>query len=257
MRKIVKLILISIAIIVILAISFVIKIIVDIEKQEKLLESEIIKLQQIDLTSQDIEINIITKDEYAIIEKLIKEYLKEYSDNSKEFVNNINDFNFKNMFTAENFRDDGPDFIKSKYMLSNLQTSLNKNLDKLIEMSDSEYIVSLIKEKELDDYYVDIYKSYMFGTDINSFNETIKNNVDEIKEISTNVNSFLDECYGLYDFMSNNRNYWEVKDNTVYFDNDKLVNEYNKLVNRIIEKSNELAEYDDISDNSNYSSSTI
>lgn len=244
MKKIIKGILITIGVLFILFCVFVGYVIIDINKQEELLSNEVNELLTLDLIKDDVNTVIVTRDEYAVIEKTMKNYLKDYSDNCKEFIRSIDEFDFENMFTANTFLNDGPDFVESKGRLSQLKDTLNKNLDNLMEMSSEEYIMGLINNKDLDDYSVDLYRQYMFGDSVNSFNDTISSDVQEMKEIGKDVNLFLDDCYAMYDFMSKNRSYWYVDGNIVYFSTDRLVNEYNALLNKIIMDSNNLTDYD-------------
>ncbi len=226
----------------ILFVLFVGYVIVDTSKQEKLLDNEISSLLELDLTKDSINKNIVTKDEYAIIEKTIKDYLRDYSDNLKNYKDSIDNFDFNNMFSANNFDNDGPDFIESKGKLSKLKENLNSSLDNLVKYSSEEYIMKIINDKKLDSMYVSKYKEYMLGNGANSFNDTVNKEIKEIKDINEEFNNFLDDCYKLYDFMSNNRNYWSIdkEKNIVYFDNDKLINEYNALLNKIIKDAGNL-----------------
>lgn len=248
MKKIGKKLLIFLGIIVILFVIFIGCIIYDTEKQEKILNNEINKVLQSDILSDNIGINIVTHDEYAIIEKTIKTYYRDYSNCYKEIMNELNNFDFESMFSATTFAIDGPDFIKSKGGLSKLQKSVSDNLNKIVTMSSKEYIIGLIKKKDLDSYYVDLYKEYMFGSDANSFEDEVSKDVEDIKKTSDDFNKFLDDCYKLYDFLSENRNYWEVDtdSNTILFLDDSKVNKYNELLNNIIEDVNAISFDDNI-----------
>ena len=88
----------------------------------------------------------------------------------------------------------------------------------------------------------------MFGSDANSFDNEVSKDVAEIKKISDDFNKFLDDCYKLYDFLSENRNYWEVDtdSNTILFLDDSKVNKYNELLNNIIEDVNAISFDDNI-----------
>ena len=244
MKKVGKKILIGIGILLALFIILVIAIIIDTNKQENLLDKEINNILNLSLLENEVDTTIVTHDEYAVIEKTIKEYVKDYSNQYKVFYNAINNFDFTGMFTIETFLTDGPDFIQSKGSLSQLKNTVNDSLSKIIEMSNKEYIMGLIEKEELDEYYLDLYKSYMFGNDINSFNDTISETVAEIEILNENVNAFLDDCYKMYDFLSENRNYWVIENGVIYFSNDNLIEEYNSLINKIIESSDKLANYE-------------
>lgn len=251
MKKFFKGILIGIGVLFLLICVFVGYVIVDINKQEKLLENEVRELLKIDLTKDVVEVNIVTKDEYAIIEKIMKEYLRNYSTNYQEYIKSISNFDFENMFTAVTFLNDGPDFVKSKSELANFKNAFNNSMNKLVEMSNKEYIVALVADKDIDEYYVNLYKKYMFGDEINSFDDLLKEDIVEINRISEKVNLFIDDCYKLYDFMSENRNYWNVDGEVVYFTSNELVNEYNAILNKIIMDSSSFSQEEDVTEDNN------
>lgn len=213
-------------------------------KEEAKLNDVVSSLLDLDLTEDNIDTTIVTTGDYSIVEKVIKNYLKDYSNNCKDFIGTIDNFDFANMFTADTFKNDGPDFLDSKGKLSKLKDTINTDLDKLIEMSSSDYIMELINKEKLDDYYVDLYKEYMLGEDTKSFDYMISDSIKDLTQIKEDVNTFLDDCYNLYDFMSSNRSHWYVEGEIVYFDTDKLVNEYNALLNKIIIDSNVFNEND-------------
>ena len=225
-------------------------------EQEKLLDEEINMLLNVDLLENDIDMTIVSDDEYGVIERTIKKYLKDYSDNYKLYIKTLEEFNFSEMFTSSTFKNDGPDFLNSKNRLSKLQKDVNNSLDGLINMSSEKYIMSLIEKKDLSEYSVDLYREYMIGTDVNSFNDIISDNVADMKKISVYVNLFLDDCYAIYDFMSKNRGSWTVDEsvNAVYFSKNELVSEYNELLNKVIEDANKLAIDEEESDTNNSSS---
>ena len=226
-------------------------------KEENKLSNEISSLLDLDLAKDTVDTTVVTSDEYGVIEKVIKNYLKEYSDNCKDFVGILDNFDFSNMFTASTFKNDGPDFLDSKSKLSKLKDTLNTDLDKLIEMSSSDYIMELINREKLDDYYVDLYREYMLGEDTKSFDYMISDSIKELTQVKEDVNIFLDDCYNLYDFMSNNRSYWYVDGEIVYFDTDELINEYNALINKIIIDSNAFDEYDSDSNKTSDNSGSV
>lgn len=244
MKKVIKRILIVIGILLLIFACLIGYFVYDDMKQEKILDEEINTLLELNLLEDDVDTKIVTRDQYAVIEKTIKDYIKDYSDNYKLFVNSIYDFNFEEMFTATTFATDGPDFIESKGKLSKLQDNVTTSLDKLVEMASEDYIMNLISNKKLDDYYIEIYKNYMFGENINNFYDEIEENISDINNLNKYLNLFFDDCYAIYDFLSSNRNNWYVEEetNTVYFTIDSLVNKYNELLNKVIEDSNAITE---------------
>ncbi len=68
MKKIGKKILIVLGVLVLLFVIFVGYVIYDSEKQEKALDNEINRILGLDILSDTIDMNIVTRDEYAVIE---------------------------------------------------------------------------------------------------------------------------------------------------------------------------------------------
>ena len=249
MKKILKCIFIVIGVLFVLFCGLVVYIIIDTNKQEELLDNEISELLELDLTIDEVDNDIVTSDEYGIVERAIKDYFNDYSDNCKRFISAIEGFDFEEMFSLDTFLDDGPDFIVSKGKLSQLNSTVSECLDNLINMSSEEYIMDLINDKNIDEYYVDLYREYMLGEGIYSFDEYMADDIEDMVSIRDDIDLFLNDCYAIYDFMSENRSYWYVEGDTVYFSTDSLVNEYNALLNKIIIDIDELVEYEDSLDN--------
>ena len=61
------------------------------DKGESRLRQEAEKIAKMDLLSEDVDMNIKTKDEYGVIEQSIKEYINDYSKNLKEMQNLLNE----------------------------------------------------------------------------------------------------------------------------------------------------------------------
>ena len=59
---------------------------------------------------------------------------------------------------------------------------------------------------------------------------------DELKEIEStvaNVNNYLDKVNDIFDFLSQNKGKWEVKNNQVQFKEMSLLTKYNSLVSLV------------------------
>ena len=249
MKKGLKVFIIVIGILFVLFCGLVVYVAIDTSKQEELLDEEISELFRVDLTVDSINDEIVTKDEYGIVERTIKDYFIDYSDNCKRFIDAIERFDFDDMFSADTFSEDGPDFVVSKGKLSSLSSDVSECLDNLVNMSNEEYIMGLINDKNIDEYYVDLYKGYMIGED-GYFDEYISDDLEDMINIRDDIDLFLEDCFAIYDFMSLNRNYWYIEEDIVYFSTNSLVNEYNALLNKVIMDIDELVEYEDeIDDN--------
>ena len=83
-------------------------------KQEEILIQEVNKISELDLSSDDVDMDIKTKGDYAIVEKAIKDYINEYSNITKATINIMNDEKIEDILSIENYKKDGPDFVETK-----------------------------------------------------------------------------------------------------------------------------------------------
>ena len=146
----------------------------------------------------------VTKDDYKKVEKAYKKYITDIYNNIIDINNVINDEELTKVLTVENYKNDGPSFIITK-------SYLNKAM------------------KDLDSYYVDFYKNEIVG-DI----ETEKNNTT-VKESIESIISLLNASYNVIDYLSNNKASWTIENDTILFDTEKDLNEYNELLAKVIE----------------------
>ena len=244
MMKVFKKIMIGLGIILFLFCCLVGFVAYNMYKQEELLSEELGRVGKLDLFKDNYDLNIVTKDEYAIVEKTIKDYFIKYSDNLKSLRSTIDNFNFEGMFSIENFTNDGPDFISSKSKLENLKSNLNNSFDILIEMSSEAYIKNLIEKQNLDKMYKDLYIKHMLGNNVTSLDEVIKEDIENVKKTKDTFELVFNDCYNVYDFLSRNRKSYQIADGYIYFNTQALVDEYNNLLNKIIKDCNEFLEKD-------------
>ena len=204
-------------------------------KEEELLKQEIQTYMQLDFTKDNFNVEIKTSGDYALVESAIKTYFKELSDIVKEINKIENDESFINILTTENFKTDGPDFIVTLRKISDVRNNLQENINKFIKVYSEEYMLSLItKHDELDSYYIDLYKELI---DINSKLkniEVVKKNVIESKN---SYLIFLQDCENIIVFLKNNKGKWIIEENSIVFDSDSLLQEYNNLTSKLLENS--------------------
>lgn len=78
--------------------------------------------------------------------------------------------------------------------------------------------------KNVDDsYYIDLYKE-MMGE---------KSTVDDIKDIKKNIDdvvNLIQSQQNVLEFLSENKNMWNVQNGKIQFDDDNLLNQYNQLL---------------------------
>ena len=71
---------------------------------------------------------VVTTDDYAKVEKAVKDYSADFVDCMKQFDELINDETLTNAISIENIKKDGPDFTETKKKLGESKSSLEKVL---------------------------------------------------------------------------------------------------------------------------------
>ena len=204
-------------------------------KQEDLLKEELDSISEIayDYSKHD-EIEkmlnrTVTKDDYKKVEKAYKKYITDIYNNIIDINNVINDEELTKALTVENYKNDGPSFIITKSYLNKAMKDLEEYKNKYYEYLTEEKAMSYLNTKDLDNYYVDFYKNEIVG-DI----ETEKNDTT-VKESIESIISLLNASYNVIDYLSNNKDSWTIENDTILFDTEKDLNEYNELLAKVIE----------------------
>ena len=87
--------------------------------------------------------------------------------------------------------------------------------------------MSYIENKNLDSYYVDLYKDEFVG-DIESENDdkTVENSINDIIEL-------LDISEEVINLLANNPDSWEINGEYIEFNNNSLSEQYDELINKL------------------------
>lgn len=198
-------------------------------RQEKKMEEEIsyiqqtLKQEQINMDSINKKLtHTITTGEYSKVERAIKNYL---ADNIRAMItidSVLNDDTIENALTTENYQNDGPDFVKTRQILKDMQNKLTSSKETMVTLSQNNTVMSYLKNVD-DSYYIDLYKE-MMGE---------KSTVDDIKDIKKNIDdvvNLIQSQQNVLEFLSENKNMWNVQNGKIQFDDDNLLNQYNQLL---------------------------
>ncbi len=172
--------------------------------------------------------SIISNDDYAIVEECAKDYLSDLFKQILEISNIINDDKISDVLTISNFNDDGPDFKNTKdYLKTTKQKILNLEADILFYLEEKT-IMAYIIDENLEDSYVNLYKSLKFAKnkEVLEKKEYIENLVDQL------VNK-IEQEEKVIEFLIENKNNWNISDNTINFNSSQLSDEYNKMIAEI------------------------
>ncbi len=197
-------------------------------RQEKTLRDEIASIQELVGSEQMDAVNeklghIVTTGDYAKVEKAVKNYMADNFNNAITIAEALNDEVLTNALTAENYMSDGPDFVKTKLLLSDLQKRLTKAKEEQKRLSTNETVMSYLKDKE-DSYYVDLYKE-IIGEEESASEDAIEieQSIDEVLDMVAVEQSVID-------FLSENKGQWTVQDGIVAFSDEALNVQYNQLL---------------------------
>ena len=201
----------------------------DILRQEMLEFENLTRAENIDLDQIDQRIRELkTTGDYGVLEKAMKDYLADVVNVSVDIANILNDERIVNALTPENYQEDGPDFVQTKQFLEEAKTNLEQYKSEVLQLLTNEGAMSYIENKNLDDYYIDLYKEIALSEDtaLEEDNAEIEASLEEATRI-------LDIESQVINFLSENQNSWEVEGDTIVFNNETLQNQYNDLVGQI------------------------
>lgn len=200
-------------------------------RQGVLIRKEVDTIGKLDITKDDIDMTIKTKGNYAIVEKAIKEYMNTYSLNCKELMKILEDEKIAQILTAQNYKNDGPDFTNTKKYISDTKLNFNEKINILIDMTNEEKMMEKINNENLEENFVELYKELMLGEQIKV---DLQETVQELQKTNTLINNMLDVQEKVINLLTSNKGKWSVNsDDEIEFQTQKLVDEYNNLISSL------------------------
>ena len=163
--KMKKKIFIIISVIVLIMVAFLAYIFISDMIQEKKLQEEFSYIDglmeneesQTDEIKEALNRNI-TKGDYLEVEKSYKQYLKDTFQNMEDITKVLDDENIANILSKENYQKDGPEFINTKKYIEETRKSLEDGKNKYYELLTKDGAMNYINNKDIDDYYKDLFK---------------------------------------------------------------------------------------------------
>ena len=227
-----KKILIGVLAVIIIAVVAICYFVFNDGKQEQKLKDELVEISNltnvtpidVDAINKKLEETITTGD-YAIVEKAMKSYLKDSFDNMVRIAELLNDERITGILTAENYQEDGPDFVETKAYITSTIQELETRKNNYQEYLTEEKAMSYIENKGLDDYYIDFYKTEIVK-DMESDDTTVADSIDGIIEILRNSEKVID-------FLITNKDNWKIENDSVIFSNEDLSNQYINLISQL------------------------
>ena len=171
--------------------------------------------------------NIITRGDYAVVERAFKDYLSDIIDNYEIIYNSLDDSKMVDLLSIDNYREDGKDFNETLEYLTTTQNELKTAVDNYVSLFEEDMIMSYIDDKGLDSYYVDFYRDILIG-EISSLD------IEEVEESINQVLDLLQKEENIINFLVENKDNWEIQDDNIVFNDASLTSEYLRLVDEIV-----------------------
>ncbi len=179
-----------------------------------------------------IDMEIKTNGKFAIVEEAFKNYMNEVAEISKKADDIFDEETFENLLSEENIKNDGPEFVQTKAKISEAKTKTEEYLDKVIETCSKEKMLTLLDEKEISDYYKEVYKEAIEEA---TESEDLEKTNAELKETKTQISEVFDYMNKILTFLGDNKSAWTLEDGQITFNSQTKLNQYNELVKEIPE----------------------
>lgn len=233
--KMKKKIFIIISVIVLIMVAFLAYIFISDMIQEKKLQEEFSYIDglmeneesQTDEIKEALNRNI-TKGDYLEVEKSYKQYLKDTFQNMEDITKVLDDENIANILSKENYQKDGPEFINTKKYIEETRKLLEDGKNKYYELLTKDGAMNYINNKDIDDYYKDLFKE-----EIDKYVEKEEFNDKTVDESLSDVIKLLNTAEKIINLLSENKNSWEIEDDSIVFETQKLSDQYEELTSEI------------------------
>lgn len=199
-------------------------------KQENILKKEAEKLAKLDLTKDEIDMDIKTKGKYAIVEKTMKDYMKETQTVMTELIDLFNNSDLDKTLSSENLTKDAPEFVQTKEKLALLKTKLSEYSEKCDKLLNAENIENAINDKGVSKYYKELYVNLMLDDETK---ESIEKENTELKNSIEEVNKAIEGLEKIVNFLTENKDEWTVTDGRIQFKSITKYKEYYQIVNEL------------------------
>ena len=200
-------------------------------KQTKLLAEESNKILQSNISKDDIDFDIKTEKNYAIVEKAIKEYVSELKNIYVEMEEMDTEINPNNIFSAQNMQDKNLKEIDD--IINEYKEKSQKCISELEEMLTEEKISENINKKDISsrkDYYSGLYNTVMLSDIMKKQYGSLE---EKVKDEKSKLDEKLKQIDKIKEFLEENTSSWNIKDDKIQFTNLNKMAEYYNLLNKL------------------------
>ena len=203
------------------------------EQVNKLTEESNILLQT-DIASEEINQEIKTEKDFAIVEKAMKEYLVKMQNIYKEIDEISTSIDPNEIFNAQNV--ENKEFSKIDDIINDYKEKANSLLQQYKDIENEDNIKKFIEDKNFSrrkDYYVELYNSVMLNDVMKEEYTLLENKIEKKKDEILNK---LAEIEDIEEFLDENQKYWKITDNKIQFTNVSIMTQYYELLSKILEE---------------------
>ena len=204
--------------------------------QLKILTEEVNKLSTTEYINADgtvkedasVDMEIKTKGSYAIVEKTLKDYMNETIEvvkESSDVEKAISDLS--GISSIEQISYDAPDFTETKQKISDARQKTLEYFNKLKEKSNKDNLLNAIDDKNVGDYYKELYKRLAIDEESSQNLDSALSELESQEEI---IEGVFDYFSNIINFLSDNKDAWVIENGQVLFYNQAKLNEYNTIV---------------------------
>ena len=200
-------------------------------EQIKLLTDETNTLLKTDIIKEEINSDVKTEKNFAIVEKTIKEYLlklKNIYSNINELYNQINP---NDIFSAQNIEDQS--FEEIDKIIEDYRQKGKDILAEYKELIQEENISNSIKEKKITfrkDYFVNLYNTAMLSEAMKEKYNLIQREIEDKKD---QLSYKLNKLEKIEEYLKDNTKYWVIKNDKIQFTNINKMTDYYNLLNQV------------------------
>ena len=202
-------------------------------KQTYILTEETNKILQSDITKENIDFNIKTERNYAVVEKAIKEYISELKNIYKEISEIDENINPNNIFSAQNMQDKELKAIDE--IITDYNDKIQETTDELEDLLKEDKIKENITKREISqrkEYYINLYNTIMFSDVMKT---QYRNLESEIKTEKSKLTDKVKQIEKTNEFLKKNSDSWAIKNDKIQFTNLIRMTEYYNLLNKLVE----------------------
>lgn len=198
--------------------------------QEYLLSRETDKIGNLDILKDQVDMEVYTTGDYAVVEKTMKNYISNYGKISQQVITLIDDETLKNLLTVERIEQDGKEFHDTLTYLEKKKTDIENTMNQMITMTSDQEIMNAIKKEKVSVSYQNLYRKMMLDSDIATALKQEQNNLIDTKEKTI---AFIDDYIKIFEFLKENGSSYMVSDGQILFQNESLYQQYQSLVNSL------------------------